>query len=85
MMKSSLEKQGKQLQERNKRFSAAGGGAAVAAPVGGVELSAAVEVATVASRPAAEKAKRPRCLLRVRKSGDGVTIWYAGAEFQQSQ
>ena len=83
MMKSSLEKQGKQLLQRNARFSAAGGAAAIASG----SPSGAASVATVASAPAsrAAQAKRPRCLLRVRKSGEGVKIWYAGAEFQQSK
>ena len=67
MMKSSLEKQGKQLQERNARFSVAG----------------ATNPATPAPGPALTSAhtQRPRCLLRVRKTSDGVKIWYAGTEF----
>lgn len=71
MMKGSLEKQGKQFQERNARS------AAPAAPASGM--------AAVAAAPNVVRSKRPRCLLRVRKTGEGVKIWYAGAEFEQKK
>lgn len=80
MMKGSLEKQAKQLQERNARFAGAGGAkpAAAAAPAPGI-------AAAPGGTANAARAKRPRCLLRVKKSGDGVSIWYAGAEFRKKQ
>ena len=79
MMKTSLETQGKQVQARNTRFAAAtsaqpAGAAAVSAPT-------SAPVATVG----AARASRPRCLLRVRKSGADVHIWYAGAEFLKAK
>ena len=69
MMKTSLETQGKQVQARNTRFSAA---------------TSAPTSAPVATGGAA-RASRPRCLLRVRKSGADVHIWYAGAEFLKAK
>jgi len=78
MMKSSLEKQGKQLQQRNARFAVADGSAAAASGA-----KAAVTPAGAAAS-AAEPVKRTRCLLRVRKSGDGVSIWYAGSEYHKT-
>ena len=79
MMKSSLEKQAKQLQERNARFSGAAEattGAAVGAASSGAPTVELVESA----RP-----RRSRCVLRVRKSGDGVNIWYAGSEYSKGR
>jgi ribosome-associated toxin RatA of RatAB toxin-antitoxin module len=76
MMKSSLEKQGKQFQERNARV--AGGGAKASAAT----VSAAASSPT--TQPAV-RAKRPRCLLRVKNTGQGTSIWYAGAEFHKSR
>jgi hypothetical protein len=77
MMKSSLEKQAKQLQERNARYAAPSGATAAA--------SLDAPSATTAPRPAAGPAKRPRCLLRVRKNGEGVSIWYAGSEYHKTK
>ena len=76
MMKNSLETQGKQVQQRNTRFAAAGP-AASAAVTGSPSTPAA-------TAPAA-RARRPRCLLRVRKSGADVNIWYAGSEFHKTK
>lgn len=77
MMKTSLETQGKQVQARNTRFAAAGQPAVAAA-------TSAPTSAPVATAGAA-RARRPRCLLRVRKSGAEVNIWYAGAEFLKAK
>jgi hypothetical protein len=82
MMKGSLEKQAAQLQERNKRLSASGAPAAGAAAA---SAGAAAAGSAAPARPASTRAKRPRCLLRVRKDGAGTAIWYAGAEFHQSK
>ena len=81
MMKGSMEKQGAQFQKR-KALSAAAAAPAGAAPGGATASSAS---GGGSPRPAVTRAKRPRCLLRVRKDGAGVNIWYAGAEFQQTK
>ena len=80
MMKSSLEKQGIQLQKRNSMY--AGGGLPAAVPAAGTP-DAAVPGGSAGPRSGTARVKRPRCLLRVRKDGTGVNIWYAGAEFQK--
>ncbi len=64
MMKGSLEKQAKQLQDRNARY---------AAPAGTTASSPDAPASTTAPRSAAAPSKRSRCLLRVRKSGEGVS------------
>ena len=79
MMKNSLETQGKQVQQRNTRFAAAGPAAS------GAALDATgSKSASVATAPAA-RARRPRCLLRVHKGDAGVNIWYAGSEFHKAK
>lgn len=76
MMKGSLAKQGKQFQERNARSAAA--------PAGAPSALAGSPAAAVGA-PAAARTRRPRCLLRVKNTGDGVSIWYGGAEFRKTR
>jgi len=84
MMKSSLEKQAKQLQDRNARFAGAGGARPAAAAGAASSAAAPAAAATTGGTQPAVRAKRPRCLLRVRKTGEGVSIWYAGADYRKT-